>query len=90
LRIVQVSHVFWLSIGAVETIFYRISKFLVEQGHEVQVFTSDLIAGDGRRYQSGYKDHEVDGIRIRRIRAYQSRRPAGDLHYDWAGGVNQG
>jgi glycosyltransferase involved in cell wall biosynthesis len=61
-------------LGGAETIVHRVSKFLVEQGHEVQVFTSDLIAGDGRRYQSEYKDHEVDGIRVRRFRAYQPLR----------------
>lgn len=74
LRIVQVCHRFQPSLGGAETIVYRISKFLVDEGHEVQVFTSDLIAGDGRRYPRAYRDHQVDGIRVRRFRAYQPLR----------------
>ena len=72
MRIIQVCHRFYPSLGGAETIVYRLSKFLVEQGHEVQVFTSDLIAGDGKRYQRGNMDHEIDGIRVRRFRTYQA------------------
>jgi glycosyltransferase involved in cell wall biosynthesis len=70
LRIGQVTHRFSPSIGGVESHVAELSTRLVGRGHEVTVFTGDMI-GDFPKseYRVEVQDRSEAGIRIKRFRS---------------------
>jgi len=71
MKIIQVTQRFFPAIGGVETYVYNIAKKLVEKGHEVTVYTSDLLK-DNPQIRLLYSEKDkVDGIRIRRFKAFR-------------------
>ncbi len=71
MKIIQVTQRFSPAIGGVETHVYNIAKKLVEKGHEVTVYTSDLLK-DVPQIRLVYNGKDkVEGIRIRRFKAFK-------------------
>ncbi len=70
MKIIQVTQRFFPAIGGVETHVYNIAKKLVEKGHEVTVYTSDLLRDNPQIRLCNVKD-KVNGIRIRRFKAFK-------------------
>jgi glycosyltransferase involved in cell wall biosynthesis len=70
MKIIQVTQRFFPAIGGVETHVYNIAKKLIEQGHEVTVYTSDLLRDNPQIRLCNVKD-KVNGIRIRRLKAFK-------------------
>lgn len=63
--------------GGAETHVYEITKRLIVNGHEVEVFTSDLYKEIPFQRMKKH-DGQYDGIRVHHFRAYTL---GGDLHY---------
>jgi glycosyltransferase involved in cell wall biosynthesis len=70
MKIIQVTQRFFPAIGGVETHVYNIAEKLVEKGHEVTVYTSDLLRDNPQIRLRNVKD-KVNGIRIRRFKAFK-------------------
>lgn len=70
MKIIQVTQRFFPAIGGVETHVYNIAEKLVEKGHEVTVYTSDLLRDNPQIRLCNVKD-TVNGIRIRRFKAFK-------------------
>lgn len=71
MKIIQVTQRFSPAIGGVENHVYNIAKKLVEKGHEVTVYTSDLLK-DVPQIRLVYNGKDkVEGIRIRRFKAFK-------------------
>ncbi len=68
MRVLQVCHDFPAAVGGGATHVYRLSRGLAEAGHQVTVFTTDLI---GKNQRSTRASEQMDGIRVRRFRAIQ-------------------
>lgn len=82
LRIAHFIHRYPPALGGAETYFARLSRFLVQQGHEVRVHTSDALAleafwsSEATRLSAGISWR--DGVRVHRhpIRTFFGRRVA--------------
>jgi glycosyltransferase involved in cell wall biosynthesis len=65
MRVLQICHDFPSAVGGGATHVHHLSKELVKLGHQVTVFTTDLI-GKGERASRAFE--EMDGISVRRFR----------------------
>lgn len=70
MKIIQVTQRFLPAVGGVENHVYNIAKKLVENGHEVTVYTSDLLKDNPQIRLVHKGKNKVEGIRIRRFKAY--------------------
>jgi glycosyltransferase involved in cell wall biosynthesis len=70
MKIIQVAQCFPPAIGGVETHVLKLSKGLVERGHDVSVYCSSLTASNAESsLPAKYFHHEIDGIKIHRFPA---------------------
>ena len=76
-RILQLCTRFPPAPGGVETHVLEISKRMRLSGHDVRVFTSDLYS-ETPFVRMGKWDKEVEGVPVRRFKAYT---PGGEAHY---------
>lgn len=70
-KIIQVTQRFYPAVGGVETHVYNICKRLVERGHEVIVYTSDLLGDNPLTRLPDHAEKEVEGIEIRHFKAFK-------------------
>jgi glycosyltransferase involved in cell wall biosynthesis len=71
MKIIQVTQRFFPAIGGVETHVYNITKNLVARGHEVTVYTSDLLKDNPPIRLLCNENDKIDEIRIRRFKAFR-------------------
>lgn len=70
MKILQITQRFPPAIGGVETHVFNLSKHLLLKGHEVTVFTSDLLQ-DAQMKRLFSSNSVMNGVDVRRFRAYQ-------------------
>jgi 1,4-alpha-glucan branching enzyme len=62
------------AMGGAEEYIYQLSKRLIKRGHEVVIYTSDLLATFPQYSYTTKGDSDYDGIPVRRFHAYRLLR----------------
>ncbi len=60
------------SLGGVETLVFEISKRFKSKGHEVEIWSTDLLDFNGKR--DSQPERIIDGIKVRKFRSFKIRR----------------
>ena len=60
------------SLGGVETLVFEISKIFKSRGHEVEIWSTDLLGDSGKR--DSQLERVIDGIKVRKFRSFKIPR----------------